>query len=115
MNVATNSKPINGKFFQVLGFDLLVDEDLNTWLLEINDHPSLNIYLEKDYMGGGMGKSLSLVDQYVKKTAVGDAIKLAKKSDLAVQQIEHFRSLTRIFPDADDDSHAVYETINNLK
>lgn len=32
-------------------------------------------------MGGGMGKSLSTVDLYVKKTVVGDTIKLAKKPD----------------------------------
>lgn len=58
---------------------MLVDSNLRAWLLEINDHPSLNIYLEKDYMGGGMGKALSSIDLYVKKMVVGDAIKLIKK------------------------------------
>lgn len=57
--VASNLKPIKGKYFQILGFDLLIDENLKAHILEINDHPSLNIFLEKDYMGGGMGKSLS--------------------------------------------------------
>jgi D-alanine-D-alanine ligase-like ATP-grasp enzyme len=42
-----------------MGFDMLIDSNLNAWLLEINDHPSLNIYLEKDFMGGGMGRTLS--------------------------------------------------------
>jgi hypothetical protein len=55
VSVATNNKPITGKYFQVLGFDILPDENLNCYLLEINDHPSLNIYLEKEYMGGGPG------------------------------------------------------------
>lgn len=72
-------KNIQGKFFQVLGFDMLIDNDLKAWLLEINDHPSLNIFLEKDYMGGGMGKTLSTVDLYVKKTIIGDTIRLIKK------------------------------------
>lgn len=80
MAVATNNKPLEGKYFQVLGYDILPDEDLNCYLLEINDHPSLNIHLEKDYMGGGMGKTLSQIDLYVKKTVLGDAIKLAKKA-----------------------------------
>lgn len=57
--VSNNLKDIQGKMFQVLGFDILIDNDLKAWLLEINDHPSLNIFLEKDFMGGGMGKSLS--------------------------------------------------------
>lgn len=41
---------------------MIIDEELKVWLLEINDHPSLNIYLEKDWMGGGSGKTLSLID-----------------------------------------------------
>lgn len=34
--------------FQILGFDILVDEDLKCWVLEINDHPSFNIFNCKD-------------------------------------------------------------------
>ncbi len=97
-NIVTvnNLKPLNGKFFQILGFDLLIDQNLEAHLLEINDHPSLNIFLEKDYMGGGMGKSLSQVDLYVKQTIVEDAIKLVKKSTQTITGIESFKSLSRI-------------------
>ena len=35
---------VKGKPFQILGFDFLIDENLKAWVLEINDHPSLNIY-----------------------------------------------------------------------
>ncbi len=59
LSVATNCKPLDGKFFQILGFDILPDADLNCYLLEINDHPSLDIFLEKDFMGGGGTKTLS--------------------------------------------------------
>ena len=59
LSVATNCKPLEGKFFQILGFDILPDENLDCYLLEINDHPSLDIYLEKDFMGGGGLKTLS--------------------------------------------------------
>ena len=53
---------LKGECFQVLGFDLLIDNQLKSWLLEINDNPSLYIYLEKDFMGGGVEKILSEVD-----------------------------------------------------
>lgn len=99
INIATNCKPIAGKYFQILGFDLLIDQHLQPWLLEINDHPSLNIFLEKDYMGGGMGKTLSKIDQYVKKIVVGDAIKLSKKKITQIQNNQQYKSLSRIFPD----------------
>jgi hypothetical protein len=37
---------ITGKPFQILGFDLLLDSNLKAWVLEVNDHPSLNIYFD---------------------------------------------------------------------
>lgn len=36
------------KPFHVLGFDILVDQNMKCWLIEINDHPSFNIYICKD-------------------------------------------------------------------
>lgn len=80
------------------------DVDLNCYLLEINDHPSLDIYLEKDYMGGGTGtKKLSLIDLHVKKTVVQDAMKLAKKSKQKVySETDQFRSLRKVYPIGDD-------------
>ena len=32
-----------GDCFQILGFDIFIDKDLKPWVLEINDHPSMNI------------------------------------------------------------------------
>ena len=65
---------------------------MRAWLLEINDNPSLYIYLEKDYMGGGVEKEISRVDLEVKSTVVTDAILLAKKKE----SVEQFRSYKRI-------------------
>jgi hypothetical protein len=39
-----------GKLFQVFGFDILLDEKMKAWILEINDHPSFNIYFDNDFM-----------------------------------------------------------------
>lgn len=40
----THNKPIPGKPFQILGLDLMIDKELKTLVLEVNDHPSLNIF-----------------------------------------------------------------------
>ncbi len=42
-----------GDCFQILGFDIFIDGDLKAWVLEINDHPSLNILLTKEGMMKG--------------------------------------------------------------
>ena len=34
---------MNGKCFHVIGIDILIDEELNPWLLESNNNPSFNI------------------------------------------------------------------------
>lgn len=47
-----NTKPeeIKGKVFQVFGFDVLLDQNLKAWVLEINDHPSMNVMFTKEFM-----------------------------------------------------------------
>lgn len=78
-----NAKPIDGTPFQVLGFDLLIDENLKAWILEVNDHPSMNIYFQKDeYSLQGKKQTepddqdLCEVDLHVKSTVVTDAINI---------------------------------------
>ena len=49
----SNSKmqEAKGRAYQIFGFDILLDEDYKAWLLEINDHPSLDIYMCNQAMG----------------------------------------------------------------
>ena len=97
----------NGKFaeaqgscFQVLGFDVFIDSKLKAWVLEINDHPSLNIMLclegEK-----GLIKEPSEVDKYIKVKVIGDAIKLMRKYSTAEarSEVEAYRCWHRLLPD----------------
>jgi len=88
LTVATNGKPLDGTFFQILGFDILPDVDLNCYLLEINDHPSLDIYLDKEYMAGS-SKDISKIDLYVKKKVVEDTIKISKKTKVSIISISY--------------------------
>lgn len=87
--------PPIGKAFHILGLDILIDANLKAWLIEINDNPSLYIYLEKDFMGGGVEKEISPVDLEVKSKVVTDAIKLSKRSANSEWPV-NFRSYTRL-------------------
>jgi len=62
-----------------LGFDVFIDSDLKVWVLEINDHPSLNILLTKEGPKG-LIKNPSEVDRYIKVKVVGDAIHLMRNT-----------------------------------
>ena len=115
LTAVSGGKNLNGKFFQILGLDILLDEDLNPWILEINDHPSMNIYLEKDFMGGGVEKTISEIDLYVKKRVVGDSIKLVKKSKENTARRSEFRSLSRIYPNTDDESAEVAVVLTDAR
>lgn len=78
----TRQGTVKGKPFQILGFDLLIDENLKAWILEINDNPSLNIYFDTEYMRTKKMEEYDIcqVDLYVKGALVTDTILLAKKS-----------------------------------
>lgn len=58
-----------GRSFQVFGFDILLDKDLKAWVLEINDHPSLNIYFDNEFMNSKPKDELilSFVDLHTKR------------------------------------------------
>ena len=49
----------------MLGFDIFIDENLKAWLLEINDHPSLNILHTKEG-DKGLDKEPSEIDEFIK-------------------------------------------------
>jgi len=99
----------------ILGLDLFVDEDMKTYLLEVNNHPSMNIYLEKEHMGGNEGRIVSLIDHYVKKRILGDTILLVKKKKEKIKQIDEFRSLSKIFPTDDSESNFVVQNLKRLR
>jgi len=79
----THNKPIPGKPFQILGLDLLIDKDLKAWVLEVNDHPSLNIFFDNSESFGEQKKlgeeDICQVDWYVKSRLVTDTVNLCRK------------------------------------
>lgn len=76
--ISTDHK--NPRSFQILGLDLLFDENFNAWLLEVNANPSLNVYSDKELPNGDIEQTLSELDKYVKTTLVSDTIKIVNTS-----------------------------------
>lgn len=64
-----NNPVFKGQCFQILGFDIMLDTKNKAWLLEINDHPSLNPYVCMTEEKGCKHEEcpISQTDMYVKK------------------------------------------------
>ncbi|CDR97139.1 tubulin-tyrosine ligase family protein, putative [Babesia bigemina] len=72
--VQINSDPSDAYSFQIMGLDVLLDEDGKMWLLEINANPSLQyMYHENDTV------KYDVVDQHVKVSLVEECLKLAHR------------------------------------
>ena len=80
------NKDLCGRPFQILGIDVLIDENLKAWALEVNGSPSLNIFFEKEEYDAKLGKvsvvldetDVCPVDWYIKSRIVRDAVELAR-------------------------------------
>lgn len=70
----------NPRSFQILGLDILIDENFNVWLLEVNANPSLNVYSDKELPNGDIEQTLSELDKWVKTQLVSDTIKIVTSS-----------------------------------
>ena len=61
------------KFYQILGFDIMFDENFNAWLFEVNALPSMNIFHHVDKADGTSEKEESEVDETIKTTIFKEA------------------------------------------
>lgn len=64
------------KCFQILGFDILLDKNLNPLLLEVNSSPSLRIDHEEEVSLGKVEHVISVTDLDIKLPVVKDAMVL---------------------------------------
>ena len=96
----TANGTLKGKPFNICGFDLLIDEDLNAWVLEVNNNPSLLIHFDADQMSGKKMREEDVcqVDLYVKSQVVRDTILLAQKSVKSLSKTDRLNSMARIAP-----------------
>jgi hypothetical protein len=78
---------VTARPFSVLGLDLLIDEKMKSWILEVNDHPSLNIYFDtsKEFFGQRemTDDDVCPLDFYIKSRLTNDMINLAREKDIS--------------------------------
>lgn len=72
----------NPRCFQILGLDILMDENWNCWLMEVNANPSLNVYNDKELPNGDIEQTLSEIDKYVKSTLIADTLGLLQTAPI---------------------------------
>ena len=63
---------------------------MKVWVLEVNDHPSLNIFFDPEEIGWELmtDNDIDCVDYYVKTRLVTDCIQIVTGRE------QHFQSLT---------------------
>lgn len=113
-----NNHVFAGSCYQILGFDILLDSKGKAWLLEINDHPSMNPYVCATDERGCKHEDcpISIVDMHVKKQVQFDTMDLfVQNRGLDLAQIDEWRSLTQILPFEDKNHQNLYETFQDLR
>ncbi|XP_074653946.1 tubulin polyglutamylase TTLL11-like isoform X2 [Tubulanus polymorphus] len=70
------ARKMKPKCFQILGFDILLTEDLRPMLLEVNANPSLRIDYQQESSSGAPEYLPSIVDEEVKRPLIRDTLLL---------------------------------------
>ena len=92
--------------FVIFGFDVMIDENLKAWLLEINASPSMGYLI----CNGGPGcnhkncHEYSPVNQIVKKNLVRDVFELMTQGQQngGLKNLgERYKNLSRVYPSQD--------------
>lgn len=66
----------SARCFQILGLDILMDEQWNCWLMEVNANPSLNMYTCRETASGEVETIVSEIDKYIKTGVIQDTLTL---------------------------------------
>jgi hypothetical protein len=98
----------DAKCFQILGFDIMIDDQFKPWLLEINSNPSLSVEHDPNYV---KEVEVSAVDYFVKEKVIEDAIELAILPASAHDEIGPgglYNSYTQIMDGSPEDEMSIF-------
>lgn len=65
-------KKNNDKFFQILGLDIMFDDNFNGWLIETNRFPSLDLFFKSPNVEGDLVNIRSTLDERIKSTLINE-------------------------------------------
>jgi 5S rRNA maturation endonuclease (ribonuclease M5) len=94
--ISTNYK--KPRSFQILGLDILIDENMHAWLVEINANPSLNVYNDTVLPNGDIEQNLSEVDKYVKTMLISDTLRIVTMERDQIPNYTEIGCLKKILP-----------------
>lgn len=107
----------DGKCFHIIGVDVIYDEKLRPWLLELNSGPSLSIEFDpEDYLETKRKEPLiSPIDLHVKSAIVKDAVKLCKKPIKEIISLEKLGTYKKIFdPESEPKKYKIMDKLVDI-
>ncbi|CAI2365616.1 unnamed protein product [Moneuplotes crassus] len=103
----------NKKFYQILGFDIMFDDEFNGWLFEVNSYPSMDIFYHKDKSDGTYDKEKSEIDERVKSTIFAEAarILIAKDESDVFEQVYDSQEQEGLY----EDVFEIYKKLSGIR
>jgi len=112
-------RTFKGKPYYLIGMDILIDENLKAWMLEINDRPSFSVVCCQEPSASCAHEAcpISRVDLYVKQMVVTDTLNLMLKSRKGkINDFEdRFKSMTRVYPLKNSEHKEIHDTVKGLR
>ncbi|XP_071946932.1 tubulin polyglutamylase TTLL11-like [Antedon mediterranea] len=115
-------RPAGPSCFQILGFDILITEDLEPMLLEVNANPSLRLDYEYEASPGVVESVPSPVDEEIKIPLVTDTLKIimpanrlsSARKALVSRSCEHIPSSRRVLAKEEDQEELVLDCLEEI-
>lgn len=113
---AEQAVELNCSYFHIIGFDIMIDKDYNTWLIEINSKPIMGFF--KPASNQDQEIEITQVDIDVKLLLFTDVLPLAeifRRDPWSLQNINTYNNLTKIYSNCASKPEPEFNALNNAK